>query len=487
MRTSFRTAIVLALITAVPAFAASTVAYTVYLGGDPHVTQYENGLYPVYTGQDPNDGQSPQAGVLNWAVSAAVSGTHSTDPAGGLGDGYVPGGIANAVITLEVRDSQNNLVDLQRIQGTANAPSSMGWYSAINDGDTDGARGLIGADPLQNAAFASVFNIGGGGGGGGRLFDSAANGGPYMDYYHYPSCTGLPAAATNCNGKLIGMGAGYSSFVPTSFLGPNTAGVGLTGSSGACVGLGEKVLFEGQISTIGLAAGTYTLTVSAGTGTNVCPYTDDYCTFGPISTFAVAPNSTSGDSITFVVTTDCEDLSIVSSVSQKTHGTVGDFDVASGGWEGRVPSTSLQGPSKIVTKFNQDIQLLTGTAADVSVSSGTVGSLSAAGDTLTVNLTGIATKATFTIGYPGVAAACDAGKKTAATNCWQVLAGEASGGSPIVVNTSDFVYVRGRIGMAVSASTFRADVNADGQINTSDFVAIRGRIDSLFSMAATCP
>ncbi len=183
----------------------------------------------------------------------------------------------------------------------------------------------------------------------------------------------------------------------------------------------------------------------------------------------------------------CDPLAVVSSVSRKTHGTYGDFDVASGSWEGRVPATSLQGPSRIVTVFNQPIQRVNNDNSDVSVSSGTVSSIVVAGDTLTVSLTGIANRATFTIGYPGIAAACDVGQTTTQTHCWQVLAGEASGGSPIVVNTSDFVYVRGRIGLAVGASTFRADVNADGAINTSDFVAIRGRIDSLFSMPATCP
>ncbi len=183
----------------------------------------------------------------------------------------------------------------------------------------------------------------------------------------------------------------------------------------------------------------------------------------------------------------CEPLAVVSSVSRKSHGTYGDFDVTSGSWEGRVPTTSLQGPSTIMTVFNQPIQRVNNNSSDVSVSSGTVSSIGVAGDTLTVSLTGIAPKATFTIGYPGIAAAYNIGQTTTETSCWQVLPGEASGGDPIVVNTSDFVYVRGRIGMAISSNTFRADVNADGAINTSDFVAIRGRIDSLFSMSATCP
>jgi len=184
-------------------------------------------------------------------------------------------------------------------------------------------------------------------------------------------------------------------------------------------------------------------------------------------------------------------LQVISSVSRKVHGTSGTFDVASGGWEGRVPNTALQGPSTIVTRFNQAIQQVTGTNADVSVSSGIVTGLAISNDELTVTLTGIANKATFTIGYPGIAAAADINLLTAQTDCWQVLAGEASGpsGTPpvIVVNTSDFVYVRGRIGQVLGAGNFRADVNADGAINTSDFVAIRGRIDSLFSMKPYCP
>lgn len=188
------------------------------------------------------------------------------------------------------------------------------------------------------------------------------------------------------------------------------------------------------------------------------------------------------------VLSSCPPLSIVSSVSRKSHGTAGAFDVPSGGWEGRVKTTALQGPDTIVTVFNQSVQRLNGDNSDVSVSSGTVGSIAVTGDMVTVTLTGIANRATFTIGYPGIAASCDAGMKTAEANCWQVLAGEASGGTTsIIVNTSDYVYVRGRIGQAVGSDNFRADVNTDGAINTSDYVAIRGRIDSLFSMVPTCP
>ena len=109
-----------------------------------------------------------------------------------------------------------------------------------------------------------------------------------------------------------------------------------------------------------------------------------------------------------------------------------------------------------------------------------------ANDTLTVNMTAIANKARFTLGYPGVKAACDASHTTAATNCWVVLAGECSGGTSILVNTSDYVAIRGQIGKPITTSNFRQDVNVDAVINTSDYVAVRGKI-SAFTMNATCP
>ena len=277
MRTTVRIAAILALVIASQALAASQVDYVVELGGDPNVTSYEGGAYPEYTRGSASDYPAATADyevgdTINWSVVATVSGAHS----GTLGDGYVPAGLANIVCSLELKDNGGTTVALERISGTANTPTSAGWYSVINDGDADGARGLIETDPLANAAFTTVFNINGNMANGGRIFDTAANGGPLMgktdttpsvDSYSYPSCTGLPANAEDCGGLLVGMGAGYSSFVPAYLGGPNTSGVGLVGTSeSAAIGLGEKPLIEGQISTIGLAAGTYTLTVTPGDG-----------------------------------------------------------------------------------------------------------------------------------------------------------------------------------------------------------------------------
>jgi hypothetical protein len=68
-----------------------------------------------------------------------------------------------------------------------------------------------------------------------------------------------------------------------------------------------------------------------------------------------------------------------------------------------------------------------------------------------------------------------------------VLAGEASGGTTIVVNTSDYVSVRGQIGQPVNLTNFRKDVNADGTFSTTDYVSIRGKINTAVILSPTCP
>ena len=96
---------------------------------------------------------------------------------------------------------------------------AAGWYSLINDGDANGTRGtLTGADPLYNAAFPSVYNVSSTMSG--RVIDTVAAGGPNMDQFQYPSATGLAVKVgtttvlpVGCNGKLVGMGAGYKEFL----------------------------------------------------------------------------------------------------------------------------------------------------------------------------------------------------------------------------------------------------------------------------------
>ncbi len=62
-----------------------------------------------------------------------------------------------------------------------------------------------------------------------------------------------------------------------------------------------------------------------------------------------------------------------------------------------------------------------------------------------------------------------------------VLHGDACGDG--AVNTSDYIYIRGRIGQPVDASTSRADLDGSGTIDTRDYIVARGR----FGRRVTCP
>jgi hypothetical protein len=165
-------------------------------------------------------------------------------------------------------------------------------------------------DEYHNAAFPTVFDVYGNYTNNtpdarGRLFDGIeSDGGPLMDYAHYPSATGLPTNASDCGGKLSGMGAGYPTYAPYNGVGLNAPGVGLV-YGGACAytpwGQGNPI-FEGQICTMGMPAGTYTLVLKAlkddstNMGTNVLIPTDVMCTDFVDGPFAIKPDVVLEDS-----------------------------------------------------------------------------------------------------------------------------------------------------------------------------------------------
>jgi len=103
------------------------------------------------------------------------------------------------------------------------------------------------------------------------------------------------------------------------------------------------------------------------------------------------------------------------------------------------------------------------------------------GDEVTIDL-GQLSNGQYALTLPGIADADDAGCPVEDTLCFAVLTGDANGDG--VVNTSDYIYVRGRIGLLVDATSLRADVNCDGQINAIDMIVIRGGIGQ---MAGGCP
>ena len=112
-------------------------------------------------------------------------------------------------------------------------------------------------------------------------------------------------------------------------------------------------------------------------------------------------------------------------------------------------------------------------AASVTSGAGTVsGSPSFAGNTMTVNLSGVTDVQTLTVTLSNVTNGASRMLPTTAVTV-KMLIGDTNGDS--AVNVSDALQTRNRAGQATDATNFRSDVNLDGSVNSGDTTAVRAR------------
>lgn len=283
---------VVSVLIAGQALGASSVTFTLQLGGDNHAALWKSATpkpkAAMFTPGNEADGQIlPLNGNTTWSVKVAVGGTQSS----GNGQGYPIKGLANVVMNLELHHD------------TEAGPLATGviWNSTINDGTA--------GDTEAAAAFAASFNIALSGPG--RVIDPALSstgpaGGPFMGGPGWPKTGNPPKAPKNARtyptaepGMLIGMGAGYYQWSPGSGSTSTTPGVGIEGPipNEPVQGRGIVPLFEGQMNTSNLPAGTYVLKVVPGAGINVLR--GDISMAVVQNAFATAAEQTAGDTITF--------------------------------------------------------------------------------------------------------------------------------------------------------------------------------------------
>jgi hypothetical protein len=229
----------------------SQISYTLLLGGNNNAASWKTppGCNPAtFSGGDASDGQTIATGMITWAAKVAVSGTHS--------NGFPPSGVANMVFSLELHNGTDTspaslVADFGKSDGT-----TKGFYSTINDGTARGGGCGFPADPDEIAAFAVSYSVDPANFPvNGRVVDPPTAGGPYLDYFQYPSTLSFPAGSTAASGVLAGVGAGYSKFVGYGCpidcgggSGLNTAGVGKTANAANCdSNLGVLPVVEGQI------------------------------------------------------------------------------------------------------------------------------------------------------------------------------------------------------------------------------------------------
>jgi hypothetical protein len=313
---------ILALFIAGQSLGATSVVYTLEVGGDNHASTLTNGPcdnnLPMFTSGNTANGTT-QTCIVTWAVRASLTGTYDDDANGGTPE-VAPLGIANVVFNLELRDGADQVV----ATFGKGSDSSQGFFSTVNDA---AGSNCFGPKTEEAASFPVSFDVHGDWNG--RLIDAYVTGGnntggPGLTYFQYPSALNFPPTSTCPGGTLCGAGAGYPSYTPNGcpddcdFPGPGgyaVPGLGyyLPGNPmPSCIafatsqGLGDVAIVEGELNMTGLTdGGTYKLVLTPGSGTNLIKSLVD-CEADPGS-FAIAASSTgtvTGDDISF--TLDCE-------------------------------------------------------------------------------------------------------------------------------------------------------------------------------------
>jgi uncharacterized delta-60 repeat protein len=165
-------------------------------------------------------------------------------------------------------------------------------------------------------------------------------------------------------------------------------------------------------------------------------------------------------------------LQLTAAVSRKTHGSAGAFDVPlplTG--EPGVECRSTNNHYTLVFTFSSDV--VSGSAA-VTSGTGTVqGSPIFSGNTMTVNLTGVTDVQKITVTLSDVTSDTAQVLPDTAVSA-NMLIGDTTGDK--TVNNSDVTLTRGQVGLPVTASNFREDVNVNGAITSADVRLVRSDV-----------
>ncbi len=247
----------------------------------------------------------------------------------------------------------------------------------------------------------------------------------------------------------------------------------------------EGVNFNTAIGTV-----TYTvysdencsvLYATAGTKTvtnGIVPHSDPI-TFNQVGTYYWKA-AYSGDETHNPVISRCGDevltvtpfFLLTSAVSRKTHGDAGTFDVnlpLTG--EPGVECRSSGGAHTLVFTFSSEI--VSGSARVESGEGDVLGTPIFAGNTMTVNLTGVLNAQTLTIELSNVTDVLAQVLPITLVNMG-VLIGDTNGNK--MVSASDVAQTKAQLGQLVTSANFPMDVNVNGTVNASDVSQVKARL-----------
>lgn len=165
-------------------------------------------------------------------------------------------------------------------------------------------------------------------------------------------------------------------------------------------------------------------------------------------------------------------LLITGAVSRKTHGGAGSFDIPlplSG--EPGVECRSNDGNFTLVVTFDNNV-----VSGNATVTSG-VGTVSGvpifSGNTMTINLAGVADVQRLTVTLQGVTDTMSQVLPDTPINM-NMLIGDTSGNK--TVNASDIAQTKAQVGAVVTGANFREDVNVSGTLTSADVSLVKSKL-----------
>ncbi len=175
----------------------------------------------------------------------------------------------------------------------------------------------------------------------------------------------------------------------------------------------------------------------------------------------------------FSIHTTAPALALGAAVSRKAHGVAGNFEVnlplaGAPGIECRTGGAN--GNHTLVVTFSNSV--VSGNAMVTGGMGSVIGAPVFSGNTMTVDLTGVANAQTLIVTLSNVTDTFAQVLPDTAVSAG-FLTGDTNGDG--FVNTGDSIQTRNRSGQATDSTNFRSDVNTDGFVNSGDTTAVRSR------------
>jgi hypothetical protein len=395
-----------------------------------------------YAGQRFGIGISLQGNSANTIIHGNFIGTDASGQNAipnrtGIATSFWPGSPAPSMISVGgVGDGEGNRVAFNETIGVAIDSTARGVRISGNSIDSNGGLGI---DLFSESGGGVTLNDSGDG-------DDGAN---RLQNYPVLQSAMTSSGATTVSGTLNS--SPNSQFSLEFFASPQCDASGF--------GEGANFLGAATVATDGSGNASFQISVApAAVGSSVT------ATATRLST-----DDTSEFSACQVVTAaTTPPLRLLSAVSRKQHGAMGNFDVnlpASG-----TPAVECRnggGNHRLVFTFNNNV-----TSGHATIDSGaaTVSNTSFSGKTATVDLTNVADAQLVTV---TLATITDEFSQTLADRrvSMKVLMGDVTGNG--LVNATDVSQAKAQSGHSTLLSNFRMDVNANGAINTTDISQIR--------------